>query len=638
MEIGKYGRSVLAAAWVLAAAAAAQFAQADQLFPFIFPEQRQIGIRLPAELPPAAIPNTPPPETVANNRAEAESWQLTLDEAIRTALSNTEVVRILAGLSTTVSGGTIYDTAIVNVTIDEQQARFDPFVQANNVFLRNEQPQADFTLLPPVVGGTRSDTYDHDFDLSKTTASGGTLNLGVRATPSEFRPSGIEQSPSSVDLSYRQPLLQGGGWRANMAPIVLARIDTERSFFQFKDSVQEQVRGVIDAYWRLVLARVNVWVREQQVQQLEEAVRLANARFKTGAQNRGPLAQARVSLLNFRTTLLNARAEQLNLEAGLMNILGFPPGERQRIIPTTPPVRDRLTMEWQTLIELASVHRPDIIELKLILEADQQRLLQAENQAHPRVDALALYRWNGLEGEVPTLGRFASVPGQFTDWTMSVNFSVPLGLRSERANVRRQELLISRDRAILAQGLHNTAHILAVNLRNLDQFYEQYLLFKQTRPAARFNVDQQQANLRSDRGIFLDVLQSIADWGNAVNSEAQAVLQYNLELAALERQTGTILESHGIRFFEERFGAVGPLGRHHDPQYYPAAMHPSVNDDRYEPGNAPAEESFELRSFFEDRERMREQREGNVRPKPPASPIVRPAPPPTMVPLPRVNP
>ncbi|MEZ6078084.1 MAG: hypothetical protein R3C56_21155 [Pirellulaceae bacterium] len=52
---------------------------------------------------------------------------------------------------------------------------------------------------------------------------------------------------------------------------------------------------------------------------------------------------------------------------------------------------------------LGSAERPDIIELKLILEADQQRLLLSNNQARPQLNGVALYRWNrlGLEGLAP---------------------------------------------------------------------------------------------------------------------------------------------------------------------------------------------------------------------------------------------
>ena len=55
------------------------------------------------------------------------------------------------------------------------------------------------------------------------------------------------------------------------------------------------------------------------------------------------------------------------------------------------------------------------------------------------------------------------------------------------------------------------------------------------------------------------MLQALNDWGNAVSSEAQQLLTYNIALATLERQTGTILETHGLVFDEERFRAAGPL-------------------------------------------------------------------------------
>ena len=75
------------------------------------------------------------------------------------------------------------------------------------------------------------------------------------------------QARGSTTLSYTQPLLQGAGVGPNLAPIVIARINTERSYFQFKDAVQELVRGVIEAYWAVVFARTDVWARRQQVEQ-----------------------------------------------------------------------------------------------------------------------------------------------------------------------------------------------------------------------------------------------------------------------------------------------------------------------------------------------------------------------------------
>ncbi len=455
-----------------------------------------------------------------------------------------------------------------------------------------------------IVGG-RTDNYRFDMDLSKTTLSGGTASLGVGATPLKRHPDIDPQSPrhlyplnpetrSSLDLSYTQPLLQGGGWAANRVPIVLARIDTERSYFQFKDSVQELIRGVIEGYWSLVAARVERWARQKQVEQAQFAFDRTRTARELGIVNIGEEAQTQVSLANFRLALRSAENAVLEREAALRNILGLPPMDISRLVPITPPNREQNQFVWRDLLELAEVQRPDVIELKLVLEADQQLLVQARNETYPRLDAVGLYRWNGLEGEMPNGDRLRSRPGAFTDWTLGVNFSVPLGLRRGRATLRSQELVIARDRGNLQQAVHAMTHDLAQNLRNLDQAWAQYELSRETRTAARLNLNLQLERFIAGSTQFINVLLAINDWGNAINSEALYLSLYNIALANLERQTGTILESHGVRLYEERFCTLGPLGELGRGRPFPAALPPGENAPRYPGGQQPAEQSFDL--------------------------------------------
>ena len=572
----------ISALWIVAALAPAT--PAHDFWPLILPEQTEIAVRDPTELGVATIPRTPPPPTVTDPQFDAPPSQLALDEAINTALMNTEVVRVLAGVSASSSGRTVYDVAISNTQVDQEQATFDPSAIANNSWLRSESPFAVFDPLNPgasLITGNRSDRHLFDFGLSKRTSVGGTIDFGVNTNQRRLRPGLFPLNPegqSSVDLSYTQPLLQGGGLAVNAAPIVVARIDTERSFFQYKASVQRLVQGVIQAYWALVFARTDLWAREQQVAQAEFANTLTERSLAAGSANSGDVAQTRVALENFRASLLSSQARLLDREAALRNILGFPPFDANRVIPVTPLSREKLDFDWLGILELAEVYRPDLIELKLVLEADEQLLLQSENLASPRLDAVALYRWNGLEGTMPIGLDVRSRAGQFTDWTLGVNFSVPLGLRRDRALLRRTELIIARDRANLDQGLHQVQHQLATTLRNLEIAYQQYQRFRAVRSAAKTNLDQQ--TTRYNLGIvqFILVLQAIVDWGNAVSSEAQALSQYNIELANLEVETGTILETHGITFYEERFGSVGPLGRWHAGRCYPGSH---ANDSHF---------------------------------------------------------
>src|SRR5262249_35106393 len=255
------------------------------------------------------------------------------------------------------------------------------------------------------IEGLRTDDYRLNLGLAQTILTGGTANLNVTDNWMRSQPGVFPLNPQnrhSVSLSFTQPLLQGGGLGPNLAPLVLAQINTERSYFQFKDSVQESVRGVIEAYWALVFARTDVWARRQQVQQGAAAFERADARKRQGFGSAAEVAQARLALANFKASLIGAEANVLQRQAALRNILDWPPADTGRLVPVSPPSTSRLIVPWDEIVRLAEERRPDLIELKLILEADQQMLVQARNDALPRVDATALYRWNGLEGKTPS--------------------------------------------------------------------------------------------------------------------------------------------------------------------------------------------------------------------------------------------
>jgi outer membrane protein TolC len=558
------------------------------------PEQRTIVTRDPAALPSVPLPDLPPPRTVSKPRPETPDWYLSLDDAVRIALENTNAVRILTGTAAVASGQTIYDAAVTNTTIDQALARFDPNLQLNNTWSRTNTPFASqnsalsslfipgavtgalFSTPQTIITSTPTDSYQGVLGLTKTNVLGGQFALTYTENPERFLNGPFisnlltPEQTHTLLTSYTQPLLQGAGFRVNMAPVVIARINTEQSYFQYKDAVQGTVLGVIQAYWNLVQARTDVWARKIQLELSEETYKREKARLETGLGNRGNEAQARVTYNQFRAALIAAEAAALTQEGALRNIMGLPPEDDRKLIPTSAPTTERLDPDWQPLLQLAEQRRPDVVELKLIVEADQQRLLQAENQTLPQLNLVSSYQWNGLSGTMPNGESISTGPGQYNNWSVGINFSVPLGLRQARAQVRQQNLTIARDRANVEQSVHAAVHEIAATVRDLDSDYDQYLAFKETREAAFDNVKVQIGNERVGLVNYLNVLTALNDFGNAVSSEAAQLLAYNVALATLERQTGTILETHGLVFNEERFRAAGPI-------LYPSSGEPAEN-------------------------------------------------------------
>ena len=561
-------------------------------------EEHRITWHAAADVVRYRRPAGPAPVTVASDDAHLSERLLPLDEAIRIALDNAEVIRVLAGVSASSSGRTIYDTAMASTPIDQATARFDPVFSANSAWRKTESPGFDFA--DPATGifsfGSQSGGNDRSISLQKTNRYGGSGSLELS---NNFTYSNLGATPTQrpvVNLSYTHPLLAGSGRPANEAPIVIARLQRSQSYFQFKGSIQELLRGVISAYWSLVEARTQLWAREKQVEQAKAASDRVEAQFRAKLVDIGDVAQPKVALANFRANLVAARGSVIQREAALRNLLGLPPENGERLVPSTPPTRDRVAFEWEELYDTAQLRRPDLIELNLVLHADYQRLIQASNSARPTLNVNGIQRWNGLSGRING-NRFRSDLHDNPSWQLAINFEVPLTLRDARANVRSQELLIARDRANIQQGLHAAQHSLATTVRNLDQFYEQYEAFKETRVAARLNLKVQAAEQRAGRVIFLNVLQAITDWGNAVTSEASSLTQYNSTLAALENETGTILDTHGVVFVEERFCAVGPLGKHYPSECYPRSLRPQKNTTRYTDSDEAAENAFDLENF-----------------------------------------
>ncbi len=353
----------------------AKSACAQRVFPTLCPEQRTVQVRDPSQFAKYRMPDSVPPPTVSSN-VELEPFPVSLDDVIRISLERTDVVRILTGTTAVSSGQTIYDAAITNTTIDQNNARFDPTLSVTNAWNHLQDPQAIFDPIIPgqsLIAGLRNDSFTSSTNLTKLNAFGGTSGFGWNSTDSRTQPGLFPLNPqttTSANLNYTQPLLRGRGIAPNLAPIVIARLNTELSYFQLKDSVQEMVRGTIDAYWSLVAARTDVWSKQQQIDQLTEVVKRIKARVKTENDNRADLSQVQVTLANTRANLITSRANMIQREDVLRNMIGMPPSDGMRLIPHSPPTDERFQPDWSGILEIASERRPDLIELKLIVEAD----------------------------------------------------------------------------------------------------------------------------------------------------------------------------------------------------------------------------------------------------------------------------
>jgi hypothetical protein len=162
--------------------------------------------------------------------------------------------------------------------------------------------------------------------------------------------------------------------------------------------------------------------------------------------------------------------------------------------------------------------------------------------------------------------------------------------------------LLARDRANLHEGLRQASQALARSYRNLAQYYEEYLAAKrrahrrprQCRSAAE--PRSLEVSRRNRANHISTTCRPLPVGATTKSAEAQALLRYNSELTAFELEMGTILETHGIAFYEEGFRSIGPAGRLAHDHCYPRSTPVGENAVRYPGGTEPSENLFKADS------------------------------------------
>lgn len=389
---------------------------------------------------PMQLPKIADPRTSTNPEAE-EIWELTLPEAIRIGLDNSEVVRVIAlgaGLSPQVGQGfepsplntgagaggplgagalqTVYDPGIQETQIAQALSQFDANLSTTLFWNRNVSPFNNAISSGVFLAGSkfpvvfRQEQGNLQATLQKRLATGAvaaiTQNVIYNFTNSPTNVFPSAYTPN-LQLNFTQPLLGSAptsqfnpnpnpvGVEANRAPIVVARLNADISVWRFKGEVMAMVRSIEQAYWNLAQAQVQYWASETAVDLGEKIYQRERARYEVGSSSLPNVAEAAEQLERFKLDFVDKTTTIINSERQLRNILGLPPSDHRRIVPATEPTDARLEPDWESnLAQMISYH-PDIVQQQILVRVAELQLLIARNQLLPVLNLNLLYQFNG---------------------------------------------------------------------------------------------------------------------------------------------------------------------------------------------------------------------------------------------------
>ncbi|MDA0586367.1 MAG: TolC family protein [Planctomycetota bacterium] len=484
------------------------------------------------------------------------------------ALARSETIKVLNG-EVRLASTTGFDSQIAETELTGARGAFDPQFSAAYKGAQIDQPPSSF-FGPGIQTNTRRHEADVSAELSKKwptglqTSAGYGPSLAYLYFPggnSSFNPAHSAEFVFKVE----QPLLRGSGNDINTIPIRIASTQIEQTQWEVQAATQAQIRSVEEAYWSLNASLIDLHAVDGVIPLAEETVRIASLRLRAEQAIYADVARAEVKLEELRQQRLNAWLEARRREFQLRQLIGLPREDGLELIPADRPWQTAPHIHAASIVESAMQNRPDLIQRRLGLKIREETLLGAHNATHPELNLQAGYRVAGLSDR---LDRSFDQVGSFDyeDWSLGVEFAVPLGNNRAKSQRAASELRLMRDRALLHSYEEQIEFELAELLANIVNAWRRF-------ESAQRQVEQSQQWLKlarirysapPDAGQRQDwLLLALADYQTAMQAQVDAfstsgrmLARYNILLAQLAEAQGASFKRFQI---ELSTGDVQPV-------------------------------------------------------------------------------
>lgn len=379
------------------------------------------------------------------------------------------------------------------------------------------------------------------------------LNRSVAQVPFTVPDLGISQTQTigpnwfaSATLSASQPLLRGFGRRLGNLPVDLARQQLDVAELQRLQAANTLVGDALQAYWDWVGANLDLKARQESLERTEIISRATIAQIEAGqlAELERDIVAQRIAAAE--QALVTSEAGVIDAAENLRKFMGEsidvdgsydPPTTLPRDPPAVPDLRSSL--------EAARNANPEVALLDEQIDAAELNTVRTRDQTRPQLDATANIAQLGLAEDIgETFEQVGTL--DFTTWFVGLTFSVPLDnglarkqLEADRVAVKAAEA--RREEAVreIELRVRQARRLLTTQKRRLEFSQKEIGL-------AEKNLEAMQDKFEAGLASYLEVLQLEEDFSDAQLRYNQARIDTITARIALQRLTGTLLDSWGV--------------------------------------------------------------------------------------------
>jgi len=310
----------------------------------------------------------------------------------------------------------------------------------------------------------------------------------------------------------------------------VAKTEYDASRYDLQDSISTIIYSIKNAYYNVLFAEKQIEVYKKTIEDYDLQLASAQKYFSIGKKAQIDVLMAEYNAGNAKLNLVKVNNTLENAKVSFANTLGLPEFANFELIDGLPYVEYNIDLE--DLLKDAFSIRPDLLSYEKNVESSYLAVRQAKRRFTPDLTASGGLSYSDI------------------DDSNSSNYRVGVGLSYGALNFL--ELKKSYD---LAKKQYDKALVAYDSVRQrvyleVKQAYIDFNNVKQSVKQAELNVKQAKAQhyhatgrYKAGFGDALEIKDAENTYLNAQLAYYQALLDYNLSLAELERVVGRPIEN-----------------------------------------------------------------------------------------------
>lgn len=339
-----------------------------------------------------------------------------------------------------------------------------------------------------------------------------------------------------TQIQLVQSLYEGGRM---LSAFRTARLSREQSWLKYQTTLADVVLGVQVAYYDVLLAQQQIVVQEASVELLSRVLSDTTRRYEAGTVPRFNVLRAEVELANARPKLIRAKNSFRIAKNNLANLLGFD-------VPRDTPEDIPLTLSGKLDAEPYQVELPGAIRLALANRTELQALRKAQALRNEEVKV-------AKAGYKPSVQAFAGYDAHNSMFHSDLGYEVHGWVTGVEVSWNLFDGMATRGRVKQAVALSDrtglelddTGRRIELEVRTA---YSNFIEAREVNESEKKVVEEAEEAVRLARsrydagtGTQLDVLSAQTALTDARTTAIQALHDYSVARARLERASGTIL-------------------------------------------------------------------------------------------------